>query len=51
MTPSHTLETKGVNEVRVKTTGAEKRCVSIVLDCTAAGKTLPPMINFKGDFI
>lgn len=39
MTPSHRLESKGVKEVRAKTTGAEKKCVTVVLACTAAGNT------------
>ncbi len=50
MVPSRTLDKKGVKEVRVKTTGAEKRRVTVVLACTASGKTLPPMIIFKGKF-
>ena len=48
MVPSRTLEKKGAKEVRVKTTGAEKRRITVVLACTASGKTLPPMITFKG---
>ena len=46
--PSRTIVKKGVKEVRVRTTGAEKRRVTVVLACTASGKTLPPMIIFKG---
>lgn len=51
MVPSRTLEKKGAKEVRVKTTGAGKRRVTIVLACLASGKTLPPMIIFKGKLI
>ena len=51
MVPSRTLEQKGKKEVRVRTTGAGKRPVTVVLACTASGKTLPPMIIFKGKII
>lgn len=51
MVPNRTLEKKGAKEVRVKTTGAGKRRVTVVLMCTASGKTLPPMIIFKGELI
>ena len=50
MVPSCTIE-KGAKEVRVKTTGAGKRCVTIILACFASGKTLTPMIIFKGKSI
>ena len=50
MVPSHTVK-KGVKEVRVKSTGSGKRRVTIVLACLASGKTLAPMIIFKGKFI
>ena len=48
MVPSRTIAKKGMKEVRVRTTGAEKRPVTNVLTCTASGKTMPPMIIFKG---
>ena len=48
MVPSHTIAKKEVKKVRVRTNGAEKRRVTIVLACTASGNTLPPMIIFKG---
>ena len=48
MVPGRTIATKGVKQVRVRSTGAEKRHVTVVLGCTAAGKMLPPMIIFKG---
>lgn len=51
MVPRYTIEKKGAKEVRVKTTGAGKRRVTIVLACLASGKTLPPMIIFKGKSI
>ena len=49
--PSHTVEKKGVMEVRVKSTGSGKRHVTIVLACLASGKTLAPIIIFKGTFL
>ena len=48
MIPSRLLEKKGAKEVRVESTGVQKRHVTIVLACTGAGKMLPPMIIFKG---
>ena len=51
MVPSRTLEKRGAKEVRVKSTGAEKRHLTVVLACTGAGKMLPPMIIFKGNNI
>ena len=48
MVPSRSLEKKGAKDVRVKSTGAQKRHVTVVLACTGAGKMLPPMIIFKG---
>ena len=47
MVPSRTLEKKGEKEVRVRTTGAGKTRVTVVLACTASGHT-PPMIILKG---
>ena len=51
MVPSRTIEMKGAKEVKMKSTGAEKRRVTVVLACLASGKTLPPMIIFKGKCI
>ena len=48
MPGSRTIERKGKKEVRVRSTGAEKRRFTAVLACTAAGVMLPPMIIFKG---
>ena len=47
MPSSHTVSKKGVREVRVRSTGAEKRRLTVILACTAAGSMLPPMIIFK----
>lgn len=51
MIPSRSLEKRGAKEVRVKSTGAQKRHITVVLACTGAGKMLPPMIIFKGNKI
>ena len=48
MPGSQTINKKGKKEVRIISTGAEKRCFTAVLACTAAGVMLPPMIIFKG---
>ena len=46
--PGKTIEIKGEKTVKVRTTGSEKRHITIVLSCTASGDLLPPMIIFKG---
>ena len=51
LVPSRTIEKKGAKEVRMKSTGAGKRRVTIVLTCLASGKTLPPKIIFNGKCI
>lgn len=43
-----TVNKKGHREVRIRSTGAEKRRVTVILACTAAGDMLPPMVIFKG---
>jgi len=48
MPGSQTVDKKGKKEVRIRSTGAEKRRFTVVLACTAAGVMLPPMIIFKG---
>ena len=48
MPGSRTIERKGKKEVRVRSTGTEKRRFTAVLACKAAGVMLPPIIIFKG---
>ena len=48
MPASRTVNKKGERQIRVKSTGAEKRCFTVILACTASGVMLPPMIIFKG---
>lgn len=43
-----TVNKKGCREVWIKSTGAEKRCITVILSCTAAGDMLPPMVILKG---
>ena len=45
--PSRTIERMGAKEVLVRTTGADKRHLTVVLTVTADGKMPPPMIIFK----
>ncbi len=45
--PGKTLEVRG-KTVKVRTTGYEKRHITVVLSCTASGDLMPPMITFKG---
>ena len=46
--PGKTLHTCGAKTIKVHTTGAEKRHLTVVLSCTALGEVLPLMIMFKG---
>ncbi len=48
MPGSHSVHKKGAREVRIRSTGAEKRRLTVILTCTAAGDMLPPMVIFKG---
>lgn len=48
MVPSKTVSKKGVSEVRICSSGAEKRRLTVVLSCTASGKMLPSLAIFKG---
>ena len=46
--PNKTIDMVGAREVHVRTTGAEKRYVTVVLTVMADGKMPPPMVIFKG---
>ena len=48
MVPSSTISKKGVKEVRVRSSGAEKRRLTVALCCTGNGKMLPSLAIFKG---
>ena len=48
MVPSKSICKTGSKECIVRTSGCEKKHVTIVLSVTADGKMLPPMIIFKG---
>ncbi len=48
MVPQKTIEKKGSKEVRVRSSGAEKRRLTVTLACTADGKMLPALAIFKG---
>ena len=48
MVPSKSICKTGSKECIVRTSGCEKKHVTIVLSATADGKMLPPMIIFKG---
>ena len=43
-----TVNKKACREVQIRSTGAEKHRVTVILACTAAGDMLPPMVIFKG---
>ena len=43
-----TIDKKGTKTISVRTTGAEKRHLTMVLAATADGQMLPPMVIFKG---
>ncbi|MEW8548669.1 MAG: hypothetical protein AB2693_34645 [Candidatus Thiodiazotropha sp.] len=46
--PGKTVDVKGRKSIRIRTTGSEKRHLTVVLAVSAAGDVLPPMIIFKG---
>ena len=46
--PNKTIDQRGVRSVQVKTTGGDKRHITVVLTCTADGQLPPPMVIFKG---
>ena len=48
MPSSRTISKKGVREVRIRSTGAEKKRLTVILTCTASGIMLPPTLIFKG---
>lgn len=48
MTTNKTVNLKGAKTVSVRSTGADKRRLTVVLAATGDGKMLPPMIIFKG---
>lgn len=48
MTTKKTVNLKGAKTVSVRSTGADKRRLTVVLAATGDGKMLPPMIIFKG---
>ena len=48
MTTNKTVNLKGAKTVSVRSTGADKRRLTVVLAVTGDGKMLPPMIIFKG---
>ena len=48
MVPSSTISKKGVKEVRVCSSGIEKRRLTVALCCTGSGKMLPSLAVFKG---
>ncbi|KAK7471496.1 hypothetical protein BaRGS_00035835 [Batillaria attramentaria] len=47
MVPNRTINKKGENTVSVRTRGAEKRHLTVVLTCTASGEVPPSMVIFK----
>lgn len=46
--PGKTVDVKGRKSIRIRTTGSEKRHLTIVLAVSAAGDVLSPMVIFKG---
>jgi len=46
--PGKTVDQVGTKSVRVRTTGSEKRHITVVLSVAASGDVLAPMIIFKG---
>ena len=48
MVPEKSLVKKGQKSVTIRTSGSEKRHVTVVLTVAADGFILPPMVIFRG---
>ena len=48
MVPECTVSKKGVKEVHVRSSGEEKKRLTVALTCTGNGKMLPALAIFKG---
>ena len=48
MLPQYTILKKGTKEVRIRSSGAEKRNLTVALCCTGSGEMLPSLAIFKG---
>ena len=48
MAPEKSLVRRGIKSVTIRTSGAEKRHVTVVLTVTADGSILRPMVMFRG---
>lgn len=48
MVPEQTISKKGVKEVRVHSSGAQKKKLTVTLTCTGDGRMLPALVIFKG---
>ena len=48
MASNTSVDRRGEKTISIRTTGAEKRHLTVVLSATADGQMLPPMIIFKG---
>lgn len=44
---NRTIDSKGTSSVNIRTTAHEKLSFTVVLECIARGKNLPPMVIFK----
>ena len=51
MVPEHTISKKGVKEVRVRSSGAEKERLTVVLVCVGNGAMLPALAKRKLKFV
>ena len=45
--PNKTIDQQGVRSVRIRTTGSDKRHITVVITFTADGQLPPPMVIFK----
>ena len=48
MVPNKTLDSKGGKTIGIRTTGAEKKHLTVVLACSADGGLLSTMVIFRG---
>ena len=48
MVPEQMISKKGVKKVRVRSSGAQKKKLTVTLTCTGDGRMLPALAIFKG---
>lgn len=48
MVPGHTVTKKGARDIQIRSSGAEKRRLTVAVTCAGNGNILPAVAIFKG---